>query len=323
MKKNLGMFVFGLLVAIILVLYLVSFTIRWKEKGLVLTFGKISSVEDKPGLKWTWPWQTKVKFDGRIRTYRPKAYQIQTKDRQTIIVVPFVNWRISDVETFYTRFLKDATDESDIVAKAESIISSWLSDSLGIFAEYELGELVTLDSESFRLPQVELGADGNGGMLGYVRAKQDEKGGHGIDIVNIGIQRMGIPDNVSQAVFDRMRQERGAEERRLKAEGKRQADSLIGRAQSEATKIIADAQAKAKTIEGQADAEAAEYYAEFLANPELANFLRRLETLRKTLTNRTTIILDSDSPPYQLLRSGPQIDFEKTTIVEPLGNEQN
>ena len=92
---------------------------------------------------------------------------------------------------------------------------------------------------------------------------------------------------------------------RLQAEGVSRYESIVSTAQSQATQIKAEAQAQAKQIKGQADAEAAAYYVSFAEHPELANFLRKLETLRKSLTDRATIVLDSTAAPFDLLQSPP------------------
>ena len=105
-----------------------------------------------------------------------------------------------------------------------------------------------------------------------------------------------------------MQQEREAVVRTLIADGESQAAGIVGQANGQAIEIKAKAEAQAKQIKGQGDAQAAEYYAEFLAHPELANFLRQLTTLRSTLNDRTTIVLDSQTPPFHLLNVGPRID---------------
>ena len=148
-------------------------------------------------------------------------------------------------------------------------------------------------------------------MLKRVRDKAYGGDGYGIEIVDLGIRQLGVPGPVTESVFNRMKEEREAVVRTLQADGQSQADSIVGQAKGQATRIKAEAEAKARAIEGQGDAEAAQYYAAFLENPALANFLRRLETLRKTLSERTTLVLDSETPPYNLLTEGPDLEGRK------------
>ena len=311
MKRHISAIVLGVIIVGILGLYMVAFTVRWQEKALVLTFGKIEREVQAPGLNWQWPWQSVVRFDGRIRTLRQRATETMTRDKQNIIVTVYVNWRITDAKRFYESFRERQASESEaVVALAEEAIGAWVSAAKNVFTEYDLSELISLGAENFRLGQVEKSSAGSrgAGMLERVRENAAAGGGYGVEIVDLGIRQFGVPDPVTEKVFARMIAEREAEQRTLIAEGESRAASIVGEAKSKETIIKADAEAQAKLLEGQGDAEAAEYYARFLAHPELANFLRRLETLRTTLNDRTTIILDNQSPPYDLLTTGAKLD---------------
>ncbi len=311
MKKHIGVIVLAFTIVSILVLYSITFTVRTREKALVLTLGKISRTVEKSGLQWKWPWpgQSVVKFDGRIKTLQQQLTQKATRDKQNVVLSVYVNWQIEDAEVFYRRFSPSgAINKEEVLYKAKEALRGWISDASNIISEYNFDELVTLDSNRFKLRELEKGSDGQvGGMLKRVRDKAASGDGYGIAIVDLGIRSLGVPDDVTGKVFERMRADRYAEVRKYVSQGAREASTIISRATSEATMLEAKAQAKAKETMGQGDAKAAEHYSAYLKNPELANFLRRLETLRKTLNNRTTIILDKQTPPYELLESGPKL----------------
>jgi len=312
-KKHIGSIVIALLIVGILLLYMVTFTVRWQEKALVLTFGKISRQETKAGLKWKWPYpiQSVVKFDGRIRTLDQQTAQTQTRDKTNVVSTVYINWKIVEPKLFYERFRKGGTSGDDVVYEAEKTLRGWLAGSANIITEYNLGELVTEDAEKFKLPELEKGKPGQpGGMLAYLVDKVGADGGSGIKIVDLGIKRLGVPDFVSGKVFERMKADREAVVVTLLSEGASEAESIKGKADGQAKEIEAEAKAEAKNIMGKGDAEAAQYYAVFLDNPQLANYLRKLETLRKTLNKRTTVILDSESAPYNLLQKLPQVKAE-------------
>jgi modulator of FtsH protease HflC len=305
-KKHGVLIIVGLAIVGIVLLYAVTFTVRWQEQGLVLTFGKITAEYDQPGLKWVWPWQDVVKLDTRVRTCMPPAYQTQTRDKQPIICRLYVTWRIQNAAEFYNQFNKSgARQESDLAEAATARLIPMIGESMNVFAEYPLGELVTLDEGKFKLDTVEHGPDGKTGMLGRIRDKV-AGGKYGIEVLDVGIRQLGVPDNVTQSVFKRMSAEREAEVTALMAAGRSQADSIVGTARGQAIEIKAKAEAQATAIQGEGDAKAAEYYAAFLQHPELANFLRKLGTLRTTLNERTTLVLDNETPPYNLLITGPQ-----------------
>ena len=227
-------------------------------------------------------------------------------DLRTLAEVYLKSQRQLWPELVSAKLLPEFTE--DVIAKAEKTMDKWIAAATNVLAEYKLGELVTLNKSQFKLAAVESGGeDGSDGMLQRVRAKAASGEGHGIEILDIGIRKLGVPDNVSKAVFERMKQNRTAEARRLVTQGQGEADMIVGTAEAEARGIMARANAEARKIQGEGDAAAAEYYTTFLDNPTLSNFLRRLQTLRETLSERTTIILDSGTPPYQLLTAEPTI----------------
>ena len=308
MRRHVTAIVAGLLIAAVLLLYRVTYTVRWQEQALVVTFGQISRQVEAPGLHGRWPWQDVVTFDGRIKVLQQQLTQTQTSDQTNLVVSAYVNWRVADARTFYARFRKGSRSSSvEVVTEAEKTLRGWIADAGNIFAEYPLEALVTLEAGQSKLAELEKGADGQGGMLRRLREKAAASGGYGVQILDVGIWRLGVPDDVTAKIFERIRQDRQAVATALEAEGTSAAESLKGEARSQATIIKAEAEAKAKAIMGEGDAAAAAYYQRFLEHPELAQFLRRLETLRKTLSERTTIVLDSQTAPYGLLTQGPRL----------------
>ena len=89
----------------------------------------------------------------------------------------------------------------------------------------------------------------------------------------VGIKRLGLPQSVTSAVFDRMKAERQARIKVIEAEGEREAKMLKAEADLKANEILAKAEAQAKVLRGQAEAASAQFFKEFEKNPELANFL--------------------------------------------------
>jgi membrane protease subunit HflC len=125
--------------------------------------------------------------------------------------------------------------------------------------------------------------------------------GNGIEIIMVGIKRLGIPESVTSAVFERMKAERQAEIQKIQAEGERQAKEIKAKADLEANKILAVARAEAIQISGEAEAQAAKSYKVFKQNPELANFLFQRKALEGLLKENSTLILDPNTPPFNLL----------------------
>ena len=311
MKKHFWVLIIAVLIISILVLYWVTFTVRFNENALVTTFGEISRRVNEPGLCWKWPWpiHSVMKFDRRIRTYQRLPVQTLTSDAQPIVVTVYVNWRINDeVETFYNSFYEDGMNNAQsLVVKAEDLIDDWVAEASNIISEFKLSELITLDAEQFKLDDMVRGPESS--ILVRLREKAEAEGGKGIEIEDVGLDMLGVPDQVTERVFARMASEREKESTRLIGEGRRESDSIIGRAEGQAKIITAEAEAQAEQIRAQGDAEALQYLEVLNKNPELANILRSYKTMRKILGDRTTFVFNSDSIIYKILQEGPVIKF--------------
>ena len=133
------------------------------------------------------------------------------------------------------------------------------------------------------------------------RWPHNSAGSNGIDIKFLGIKQLKLPESVTQKVFDRMIAERTSEIDKLKSQGEAQAIGIKSAADLERDKILATAEAEATAIKGQADAAAAKSYAVFEQNPDLAIFLRDLRALEQVTKDRTTLILDERTRPFNLM----------------------
>lgn len=124
---------------------------------------------------------------------------------------------------------------------------------------------------------------------------------YGVDIVDIGFKHLGFPEQVTGKVFARMQAERNRKSEKYRSEGERDAQRIRSEAEEKAQTILADAEARAQNIRAEGDQLAAREYVAFQKNPELAAFLRKLQSLRKVLDEKTTVVLDTNTPPYDLL----------------------
>ena len=306
MKKNIGFIVIGLLLVVCLLLCSVGFAVHYQHKALVLTFGKVTREINEAGLKWKWPWpiQSSRVFDGRIRTLEGSAMQTITRDSQNIIVTVFVNWRISNARQFYETFLKEPGDrETDLEHYAEDTLKTLISNAINVFTEYNFGQLVTLDVTSFKLPEVERG---KGGMLERLREVAAD-GEYGIEIVDVGIKQLGVPDSVTTDVFERVKKDRERDVTLLTAQGDSDAQIIRSKAENEARRIRTRAETEALKIEGEADAKTVQYYEAYSENPTFSKFVFKLRTLRSTLGERTTLVGTGDSPLVEMFQKGPQV----------------
>ena len=135
-----------------------------------------------------------------------------------------------------------------------------------------------------------------------LKALQERAKPYGLEIISVGINTINVPKTISEKVFDRMIAERKKESDRIIAEGDKQAETIKIEADRKRAEILAKAEAQALKTRAEADAKAAEYYKVFGENPELAEFLRKLDALRKVMKGRTTLVVDTNTPPFDLLK---------------------
>ena len=291
--------VLGIGVAAIFLAALVAFEVKETQYAIVMRFGKPKMVtvdgEEtvkiyKPGLHARVPFVDQVwKHDNRLQSYelrKGQVEQIQTADDYQIVVTTFVLWRVGDP----LRFLRAVNTTEEAQNKLDDVIRSSRNLVLG---RHDLTELINTDPGEVRMETIE------GEILEDAREVALMK--YGIHLEYVGFKHLGFPEKVSTKVFDRMKAERKRKSARYRAEGKRDAQQIRAQADLTASEILAQAEADAKEIRAEGDQKAAEFYSAFRQDPELAAFLRKLDALRKTVSEKTTLVLDTETPPYDLL----------------------
>ena len=114
--------------------------------------------------------------------------------------------------------------------------------------------------------------------------------------------RSGFPESATQKVFDRMKEERQTLVKKFEGEGEREASIIRSKADRERNELLAKAEAEATKLRGEAEKEAAKAYKTLEQNPELAVFLQKLSSMETVSKERATLILDQNTPPFDLLR---------------------
>ncbi len=278
----------GFILFVILILYLIAFQVPVGEMAVVTTFGKPVKVIKEAGLYWKAPWpiQEVYHFDARLQVLESKMEETYTRDAKNVILVTSTFWKISDPLKFFTSVGSKDVAEKKLV----SLIRNYEN---GVIGTYNLSELINVDKTKLKLDEIQR-------KIKDLSSKE-AKNTYGIKISEVVFKRMQFPKEVTQDVFERMRKERERIAQKFLAEGEGMASDIKAKADAEKEKILAEAKAHAKRIKGEGDAEAAQYYDVFTKNEKLAIFLRKLEALKNTLQNNSTIILDYRTPPYDLL----------------------
>lgn len=295
MQKNRVTLAFGILLMALFLVLLFVFQVRQTEVAVVTTFGRATRPITEPGLyfKWPWPVQKVTKLDRRVQNFEGKFEETLTADGRNLLVMVYAGWTIADPGLFYSRFAGGSVTEAE--RTLEGLVRSAKNAAVG---RQPFAAFISTEGAGERFAAVERD------ILAALQA--DARDRYGIEVRLLGIKRLGLPESVTEKVFERMRAERNAEVERLRAEGAEEAIKLRSAADLERDRILAEADAQATRIRGEGDAEAARSFAVFQQNPELALLILKLNALEATLKERSTLLLDPRTPPFDLLQnSGP------------------
>jgi len=294
MKRNLITIIIAAVLAVIFALLLFTFQVRYSEVAVVTTFGKITGTY-QPGLHFRWPWpiQQVYHFDQRIQNFEDNYSENLTADNINLLVSVYVGWKITDAPEFLNSF-KDGS-----IAAAQSQLQSMLTSAKSaVVGSNTLSAFVNADPKQLMFDQIQHDIE---------QKVRDElqTNNYGIQIEFLGIKRLGLPESVTEAVFTRMKSERNILISQAQNQGLADAIRIRASADRQANITLADAQAQATRIEGEGVAEAAKTLPVFQENPELSVFLLRIKALQQSLNQKSIVIFDQRTPPFDLFQSLP------------------
>jgi len=293
-KRNIVSILVGAVIVIIFVMLLFAFQVRYAQVAVVTTFGKPVRNITEPGLyfKWPSPIQRVYKFDGRIQNFEDKFSENITHDNNNLILTIYAGWKISDAAAFYPKFYGS-------VPAAESVLEGMLRNAKNaVVSASTLSAFVNPDPKQLRFDQMEQ-------QIQDTVQAQLRTNDYGIQLVFLGFKKIELPQSVTQSVFDRMKGERQVIINSEQYEGQKEATIIKSTADRVATETIANANATATQIMGKGQAAAAQVLPVFEKNPALANYLLRLDALQQALNQKSTLIFDERTPPFDLFTSIP------------------
>jgi membrane protease subunit HflC len=306
MRRTALTVVIGAVLIIIFTLLLFVFQVRKSETAVVTTFGKPSAhAITEPGayFKWPWPIQKVYKYDQRVQNFEDKYSPNYTADSVILLSSIYVGWKISDAGLFIQNFPKDASVSVPIAQQQlEGILRTARSAVIG---KHTLSEFVNADPKALQFDAIEKEIE---------QAVQSElqTNHYGIQIEFLGFKKIGLPESITQSVFARMTSDREILINQYKYEGEARAQEIKSAADRQASETINNAVADATRIRGEGEAEAAKVLPVFQQNPELANFLLRIDAIQQSLNKRTTLIFDERTPPFDLFTGLPADQPAKT-----------
>jgi len=272
------------LVGILVLLGLTTvFIVDETEQVVILAFGKPVRTITEPGInmKVPFPLQEKIKFDDRLLEYDSPPEEILSKDKKTLIVDNYVRWRIVDP----LQFLKTVQAIPTALSRMDDIVYSELRRELGT---HDMVEIITENRE--KLMEI-VTLNSNKATLDY-----------GIEVLDVRIRRVDLPAENEESIYARMEAERNRQANKFRSEGEEEAQKIRASTDRDKTIILADAYKEAEGIRGEGDAKAVEIYANaYSADPKFYEFVRTLDTYKKIIDDKTTLVLPADSRLFKLL----------------------
>ena len=292
MKRTPLTIIIGCLLLVIFGFLLFSFQVRQSEVVVVTRFGKPTRTLDKPGLKARLPWGIEMvhRFDQRVQNFEDKFTEGLTQNGFNLLTSVYVGWEITDPMAFFPKFAGSA----DPIAEAEKVLQGLLSNAKSaVVGQHPLSDFVSANPEANKFVAIE------NEMLAALQS-QVRLNNYGLQIEFLGIKKLGLPESVTQSVFEQMTSERKVLADKLQSEGETEAQNIRSDAERRAAELVINAESEATQIRGKGEAEAAKSLTIFQQNPELANFIFRLNALEASLKERSTLIFDQRTPPFDL-----------------------
>jgi modulator of FtsH protease HflC len=259
---------FQVVIALLVLLWIASasmFQVNETELAIKSRLKKIIATDFEPGLHFMVPGLESVqKFDRRVLTRNYPAEQFLTSEGKILNVDFYVKWRISDVERYY---LATNGDEESAASRLAEIVKDGLK---GVIAKRTIQQVVAAERSEFI-----------GDILQFAGRSVNQLG---LTLVDVRVKRIDLPDEVSESVYNRMRQNFARQASQLRAEGDEQAQRIRAEAERARTEVLAMGNRDAEVIQGEGDAKAAATYAAaYQRYPEFYSLHRSLQAYRKSI----------------------------------------
>lgn len=285
---------FTIITLIVVALIFVSalFVIPEGQRGIVIQFGKIQRDAEQnvmvyePGLHFKLPMiETVRKLDARVQTLDDAQDRFVTAEKKDLLVDSYVKWRINDFGAYFL-----ATGGN--TAQAEVLLKQYINNGLRTeFGARTIPEIVS--GERTQLMQSALQQAG--------QASKEL----GIEVVDVRVKQINLPQEVSSSIFARMEAERHAVAREHRSRGMEESEIIRADVDARVTVMLADAERNSRTVRGEGDAQAAKVYADvYNKNAEFYSFIRSLDAYRNSFKSKDDImVLQPDNDFFKYMKS--------------------
>lgn len=277
---------FSMMVLVLVVILLGSslYVVEERQVAVKRAFGEVVESDIKPGLHFKIPFvHTVLKFDARIQTLDSRPERFLTKEKKNVIVDSFIKWKIVDVKSYYKATAGDLFQAANLLSNSTN---KGLRDE---FASRTLREVVSGERDKLMESITE-------------KLNQQTQKEFGIEVLDVRVKGIDLPEDLSKNVYRRMSTEREREARETRSQGRELAEGIQADADRQKTVIEANAHRESEQIRGEGDALASAIYAQaFSKDPEFYRFTRSLKAYRDTFSGKDDVLLlqpDSDFFKY-------------------------
>jgi len=286
MSNKLGPVLIGL-IGLAVLAGLSLFVVDQRQNAIVFRLGEIVDIKNQPGLYIKIPVLDNVRyFDTRILTFdTAEPERFITSEKKNVLVDLFVKWRIVDVRQYY---ISVGGDEARAQTRLAQTINASLRDEFG---NRTVHDVVSGERDK---------------IMDLMREKANEDAGKiGVQVLDVRLKRVDLPQEVSESVYRRMEAERKRVANELRSTGAAESEKIRADADRQREVIIAEAYREAQRIKGEGDAKAANTYARvYEQNPEFYAYYRSLEAYRASLRTRNDVlVLDPSSDFFKYFRN--------------------
>ena len=290
MNKSLAAILYSIL-GVLLVAFTSMYVVDQRQNAIVFRFGEVVSVKKEPGLYFKVPLLENVRFfDVRILTIdTPEPALFLTSEKKNVQVDLFIKWRISDVRQYYVSIVGGGGGE----AQAQTRLLQTVNEGL----RAEFGRRTVHDVVSGERDKI----------MDLMRKKTAEDAAKiGIEVIDVRLKRVDLPEGVTESVYLRMTAERTRVANELRSTGAAESERLRAEADKSRAVIIAEAYRDAQKVKGEGDAKAAAIYAKaYEQSPEFYTFYRSLDAYKAAFKGKSDVlVLDPNSDFFKYFKSG-------------------
>ena len=280
MNQNKLMAVLGIVLLALITAKSAIYAVDEREKVIIVRFGQVLRYDDGPGIHFKTPFLDEARyFDSRILTLDSDPQPFLTKEKKYVVVDSFVKWRIDDALKYY---LTVGGQETDARRRLEQVVNSGLRDEFG---KREVKSVISSDRNKI--------------MQILTEYTDSEARKFGIVVTDVRIQRVDLPDEVSQSVYQRMKAERSRIANELRAQGAEAAEKIRAGAERQRQVLLAEAYGKAERVRGEGDARATALYGTAYGRaPEFYSLYRSLGAYKESFRSKEDILIVDPSSDF-------------------------